>query len=242
MIDLAAPSTGGSVDVVNTNNDSAEALFKNNLTRVAKNYRQNSTNSNPLKQPALKKQTMTHYVKMPAGGAMPLNQAQQQASTKRRKEASPKKPDIQHSQINSIMLQSKTLERNKKVSNSAHLHQMHPYTIMSAPQGAQTATKQLSHHKSPQSGRHESKHSSTLHDFHASRENSKGIKKNKMAQSQNSFNVDHHPAKGKSLNHLDAKLKASKTLHKDPHLIKEQQMKTLSNHTYSSVPSMSSVK
>ena len=39
MIDLAAPSTGGSVDIVNTNNDSAEALFKNNLTRVAKNYR-----------------------------------------------------------------------------------------------------------------------------------------------------------------------------------------------------------
>jgi hypothetical protein len=31
MIDLAAPSTGGSVDVINTNNDSAEALFKNNL-------------------------------------------------------------------------------------------------------------------------------------------------------------------------------------------------------------------
>lgn len=47
MIDLAAPSTGGSVDVVN--NDSAEALFKNNLARVAKGYRQNSTNSNPLK-------------------------------------------------------------------------------------------------------------------------------------------------------------------------------------------------
>ena len=73
MIDLAAPSTGGSVDIVNTNNDSAEALFKNNLTRVAKNYRQNSTNSNPLKQPTLKKQTMTHYVKMPASGTIALN-------------------------------------------------------------------------------------------------------------------------------------------------------------------------
>jgi len=37
MIDLAAPSTGGSTDIVN--NESAEALFKNNLARVAKNQR-----------------------------------------------------------------------------------------------------------------------------------------------------------------------------------------------------------
>ena len=37
MIDLAAPSTGGSTDIVN--NDSAEALFKNNLAKVAKNCR-----------------------------------------------------------------------------------------------------------------------------------------------------------------------------------------------------------
>ena len=48
MIDLAAPSTGGSTDVIN-NNDSAEALFKNNLAKMAKGYRQSSTNSNPLK-------------------------------------------------------------------------------------------------------------------------------------------------------------------------------------------------
>ena len=45
MIDLAAPSTGGSTDVVH--HDSAEALFKNNLARVAKNYRQTSIHSNP---------------------------------------------------------------------------------------------------------------------------------------------------------------------------------------------------
>ena len=104
------------------------------------------------------------------------------------------------------MLQSKTLERNKKVSNSAHLQ--HPYTIMSVSQGAQTATKKLSHHKSPQSGRYESKHSNTLHELHSSREITKGIHKHKMALSQNSFNIDHHVTKAKSINQLDAKLKA----------------------------------
>ena len=140
------------------------------------------------------------------------------------------------------MLQAKTLERNKKVSNSAHLHQAHPYTIMSGPQGASTASKQLSHNKSPQSSRHESKHSNTMHELHGSRENSKGIAKTKMAQSQNSFNVDPHAMKGKSLHHLDAKLKASRSLHKDHQLIKDQHLKTLSNYTYSSVQSMSSVK
>ena len=48
--------------------------------------------------------------------------------------------------------------------------------------------------------------------------------------------------KGKSLHHLDAKLKASRSLHKDPQLIKDQHLKTLSNYTYSSVQSMSSAK
>ena len=77
---------------------------------------------------------------------------------------------------------------------------------MSAPQGAQTTTKKLSHHKSPQSGRHESKHSNTLHELHSSREISKGI--HKMTLSQNSFNVNHHVTKAKSINQLDTKLKA----------------------------------
>lgn len=36
MIDLAAPSTGGSIDVV-VNNESAETLFKKNLANLAKN-------------------------------------------------------------------------------------------------------------------------------------------------------------------------------------------------------------